>query len=206
MKMVTRIGLVVALACIAVPATLMGNTWYFIRQNPALDTASADGDTAIWWSDIMQIEGEEDGDSTPTAPDGFVAITSAGLDSLDSLFSLTLASGNYAVDSHVSPGRMWKSSLQWGTMWFQGKLWKIMECKSGTYRTGFWPGYVAVTDSFRYYNKYVHNPWVSWPLGKSMIVWNRIMYPYHNTYWWWRLWGTHSWGSDWQYSYIQTWY
>jgi len=41
--MVTRIGLVVALACIAVPATLMGNTWYFIRQNPALDSSSFRG-------------------------------------------------------------------------------------------------------------------------------------------------------------------
>lgn len=198
--MVTRIGLVVALACIAVPATLMGSTWYFIRQNPALDTASSDGDTAIWCGDIMQI----DGDSTPITPDSFVAITAAGLESLG-LFTIT--PGNYVVDSQVSPGRIWKSWLTWGTRWYKDRLWKVMTGASGTYRTGFWGGYLAVTDSIYGGGGLVkrYNPWKSTPYGHGISVGSTVQYPL-TSYWLWQVWGTHSWGSDRQHSYISHWY
>lgn len=198
--MVSRTGLMVALACIAVPATLMGSTWYFIRENPALDSSSFDGDTAVWCEDIMKIEG----DSAPTTPDSFVAITAAGLDSLGfqdpDTQLLYAASGNYAVDSHASPGRIWKSWLIWGEGWIKGERKMIVWGSSGTYRTNSY-GYVAVTDSMYLYNtrKY-HLPWKS-KLGTAIVVTTRIAYPYGARMWW-RVWGTHSWGSDWGYTYI----
>jgi|GEM_PF-2024602 len=201
--MVTRIGLVVALACIAVPATLMGNTWYFIRQNPALDSSSFRGDTAVWCEDIMKIEG----DSAPTTPDSFVAITAAGLDSLGLQDAdtqlLYAASGYYKVDSHASPGRIWKSWFIWGDAWTPEGHKTVVWASSGTYRPGLFNyGYVAVTDSVYLYNtrKY-YIPWQShWP-DKAIVITTRVSYPYGQRLWW-RLWGTHSWGSDWQYSYV----
>ena len=203
--MVSRIGLVVALACVAVPATLMGSTWYFIKQNPALDTASSVGDTAIWCEDVIQINGDLSvGDSTPITPDSFVAITAAGLDSLG---LLTGTPGNYAVDSEYSAGRIWKSWLTWGTTWYQNKLWKVMTGASGTYRTGFWGGYLAVTDSIYGGGGIVkrYNPWKSTPYDHAIVVYSRVQYP-TTDYWLWQVWGTHSWGSDWQHSYISHWY
>jgi len=121
MKMVNRIGLAVALAAIVVPATLMGSTWYFIRQNPALDTCSFEGDTAIWCEEIIEVEG----DSAPTTPDSFVPITAAGLESLGlqgpNQQRLAAPSTDIKIDWHESPGREWASWWIWGDCWVKGK-------------------------------------------------------------------------------------
>jgi len=195
--MVTRVGLVVALACIAVPATLMGSTWYFIKLNPAVDTASM-GDTAIWCGDLIQI----DGDSTPITPDSFVATTAYGLETLG--FLPAANSGNYAVDSEYAPNRIWKSWLIWGTTYYQGKQVKVMWGSSGTYRPGglLHRGYVAVTDSV--YGDGKRQAWIDWhsqEWDNAIVVTSRFQYPL-TSYWLWQVWGTHSWGSDWQHSYI----
>ena len=196
--MVTRIGLAVALACVAVPTTLMGSTWYFIRQNPALDTCSFEGDTAIWCQDIIEI----DGDSTPITPDSFVTTDSAGLDSLGlqgpnaELLAATL--GNYAVDSQCAPNRMWKSWLIGGDCWVKSKHYRTMTGASGTYRPGnFNWGYVAVADSI-YGNgtaKAYNYPWHH-DYNNAIVVCSHIMYPWGLPWWEWQVWGNHSWGSD----------
>ena len=196
--MVTRIGLVVALACIAVPATLMGSTWYFIRQNPALDTASA-GDTAIWCQDIMEISS----DSTPVTPDSFTAITANGLDSLGlqgpSAQLQNAPSGFYAVDSEYSTNRIWKSWLIWQTYWYKSKKEIYLTGASGTYRPNSW-GYVAVFDSIYWaYRPEAYNAWQH-TYGTYIIVNSSFLYPWGAGAWW-RVWGTHSWGSDWQHTY-----
>ena len=197
MKMVARIGLVLALACIAAPATLRGSTWYFIKLNPAADTASI-GDTAIWCGEVMEV----DGDSTPTPPDSFDAVSAYGLETLG--FMPTAGAGNYAVDSEYAPNRIWKSWLIWGSGYDNhGNKCKIMWGSAGTYRPGglFHEGYVAVEDSVHGDTIRRVNDWISSPFNSAIVLTNRFNYPIQ-AYWRWDVWGTHSWGSDWKYSHI----
>jgi hypothetical protein len=141
--MVTRIGLVVALACVAMPATLMGTTYFFINENPDYsDSLAAAGEEPLWQAEIIEVES----DSEIDAPSGYEETDTAYIHSMGLLApsELVLGSGpGVYKDWHTDlwHNRYWGSII---TTSYAGPL-KRVQVNSTTGR--YAPGIVAVNDS-----------------------------------------------------------
>ncbi len=181
-----------ALVCL-VPAILMGSdTYYFIRENPDWsDTLT--GDTAVWRAEIIETES----DSTLVTPDGWEATDTAEIHSMGLLTPTEAyeAATTKWEDKHESPGRMWISWLIPGCAWYQNKQWRTMYNASGTYRTGFWPGLVAVRGRCFINSVLKWDSEWRWSIfSKSIVVGKSWMYPLTSS-WVWDEYGYHDWGT-----------
>ncbi|HTW92949.1 MAG TPA: hypothetical protein VMH22_14755 [bacterium] len=142
--MVTRVVLVVALACFAVPASLMGSaTYLFISENPDFSDAVVDtSQNPVWKAAITEIES----DSEVSAPDGYEQTDSAYIHSLGLLTpsEIDLLTTDVHRDWHseCSRNRKWNSQI---TTSYTGNnnQYKLVQVLSGTYRC-YIPGPVAV--------------------------------------------------------------
>lgn len=188
--MVTRIGLVVALACIAVPATLMGSTTYFfINENPDFSDAIAETSEApVWKADIMEVES----DSAVSTPDGYEATDTAYIHSLGLLApseEVALTAGIYR-DWHYD---FW-ANREWGSQirtWSYG--YKLVTVLSGTYRITI-PGSVAVRCTTLLESEPIWTP--PWATGSWWRVQLTNTWAYSNNYWWhWTQIGRHMWSG-----------
>jgi len=196
--MVTRVGLVVALAFITVPATLMGSTtYYFIRENPDW-SATLTGDTAVWRAEIIEMEA----DSTPSAPDSFVTTDTVEIHSLG-LQTPSEDLGDADNSPYIDWHSDWWHNRQWASWTIPGSLWwpsgqhrKTMTVGSGTYRPTIpGPCYVRC-NTYRNGASY----WdLGWKGDGHWYITNYVMaktydYPYGEQ-WSWHVYGSHWWGS-----------
>jgi hypothetical protein len=194
MKMVSRIGLVLALACVAVPATLMGSdTYLFIRQNPGWSDTLVE-DTAVWRAEIMEILA----DSVPSGPDSFVTTDTAEIHSLGLMTpsESRIASSSWWMDWHENYGanRQWASWIVPGYVYRGGQKRKTLTVGSGTYRI-WMPGCVGVRcTTYLQYTHYWDTVAVK-PQWYNMSIQVGKTWEYGSWIWHWQQNGTHYWGG-----------
>ena len=190
--MVIRVGLVGALALIAVPTTLMGSdTYYFIRQNPEYsDTIFPD--TAVWPAEIIEILA----DSIPPTPDSFVTTDTTAIHSLGLMTPSESRLASPWMDWHSDfwANRQWASWMTPGYVYRNNQKRKTLCAASGTYRITI-PGCVGVRCTT--YLEFSHH----WDTVALRPEWYNTEVEVGKTWeyglwtWHWQQNGTHYWGG-----------
>ncbi len=191
--MVTRVWLVVALAFIAVPATLMGSTTYFfINENPDYTDALAEESyEPVWNAEIIEVES----DSEVSTPDGYEETDTAYIHSLGLLAPSELDAnpGTYKDwRSDFWHNRYWGSTITTSYSTPSLKRVQVTSC-TGRYTA---PGIVAVNDSTICSNLQGGGWFPGWQTAWGWrIQWAKSWtYGSGNTWSWTQI-GRHSWNA-----------